>query len=464
MSVISRGEVVIIDDDEDLLNSLEDYLTINQYSVRKSTDADGCLALFEDSPPDMAVIDLGLQDAKKDGIWLLEELRKKEPDVPVVVLSGYARLDVGVSAMRVGAFDFIEKPIVPRYFLEIIRRKIKRRLCAAIRRTNEIKITGRSAAATALSNALEEQAEQTCRLMLLGPIGAGKEYAARCMHQMSLRRAHPFVVVRCRGTSVELFESQMFGEARPKGQHIPGLFEQAEGGTIYLDEVCALSEEVQQKLVSFLVRGKYELPNGKSFVSGDSRVVSGSCENITKRIADGRLRKDLYERLSIAEVIVPPLDIRKEDIPALCDSFVSHYYTCNGLRRREFTTEAMNILQTTDWPGNIRQLRNLVENLLIKDNSGHPVSADDLRGGNALPESALSSGKMEKFWNMNIRDARNEFERQYLVTQINRHGGNVTAACAAIGMERTAVQRKLKGLNVGSEYHAGTRVVVAKAD
>ncbi len=465
MSDIPLGEVVIVDDDEELLDTLEGFLTLRNCSVRKARDAEGCLRLFRAAAPDMAMIDLGLEDAEKDGIWLLQELQALEPDVPVVVLSGYERLEIGVRAMRIGAFDFIEKPIMPQYLFEVIKRTVavgrgrrnNRRLSEALRPA-PVRIAGSSFAAKVLADTLAQHAGSNCRVMVHGPPGAGKEHAARCIHHMSSRNAQPFVTVNCRAGPDEVIEKQMFGQTLNDGGYVPGRLEQVNGGTLYLEEVCALPQETQKKLLGALVRGSFQRAGGGGAVSGiDFRLISGTAQDIERRVEDGLFRKDLYDRLSVAAVHVPPLDARRDDIPDLCVHFAEEFHQNSSFARREFSEAAADALKSLRWEGNIRQLRNLVESVLLRQNGGQPVEADEISERNA--DSFIMSGsQIDELWKMTLREARSEFERQYLISQINRHGGNISIAAKSIGMERSALHRKLKGLEVETKYRSGGRV------
>lgn len=445
------GKVIIVDDDLGLLDNLEELLTIRGLEVRKAADADGCLNLLKSGIPDMAMIDIGLEDENKDGIWLLQKLMKLEPALPVVVLSGYDKLEVGVRAMRLGASDFIEKPIMPQYLLEIIRRTIaigedrkrSRRLGAALV-PPKVHLSGESSAIRNMIGKLQKNAEKNCRIMLLGPAGSGKEHAARYIHQISGRQSQPFLSINCRRETVE---KQIFGEASEDNISL-GFLEQVHEGTIYLDEICAIPIDTQKKLVGALVRNQFERIGG-GLVEFDCRVISGSSENIQSHLDNGTLIQDLFDRLQVVTVDVPPLDVRKEDIPDLCIDLVDDLHQSSGLYRREFSSEALERLQTMPWPGNIRQLRNLVERLLLQCQNGETVELEEVAAATA--DSVLGTEAYEKneiLFKMPLREARNEFERQYLTTQIHRHNGNISIAAKYVGMERSALHRKLKGLQI----------------
>ena len=467
MSDYPLGDVVIVDDDEALLDSFEAFLQFRNCAVRKSVDADGCLREFQTAVPDMAVIDLGLEDEDKDGIWLLHNLQANYPDVPVVVLSGYARLDIGVRAMRIGAFDFIEKPVMPAYLFEVVKRTIvvgqerrmNRRLSQALLE-RPVKIAGSSLAARQMEDTLSQQAEKNCRLMLLGPPGAGKKHAARFIHHMSHRNSKPFVLANCRATSEEAIEKDLFGVALDSGAYIPGKIEQVDGGTIYFDEICALPLAVQQKLVGALVRGKFKRVGGGPVSGIDCRVVSGTAEDIHGYVQNGRLSKDLFERLNVENAGVPPLDVRREDIPELCDHFEEEFHWNCSLMLRGFSDDALDYLKSMNWPGNVRQLRNLVELMLLKNDEGQPVVVEEI--DQKIEDLGDAGSQVSMYWKMTLREARNAFERQYLITQINRHGGNISNAAQSIGMERSALHRKLKGLEVETKAHSGGRIAGLK--
>lgn len=446
-----QGKIIIVDDDVELLDNLEELLTIRGLEVRKAIDADGCLDLLKSGVPDMAMIDIGLEDEKKDGIWLLQQLMELEPALPVVVLSGYDKLEVGVRAMRLGASDFIEKPIMPQYLLEIIRRTIamgedrkrSRRLGAALV-PPEVRLSGKSSAIKNMVGKLQKNAEKNCRIMLLGSAGSGKEHTARYIHQISGRQSQPFLSVNCRRETVE---KQIFGEVSEDNLSL-GFLEQAHEGTIYLDEICAIPINTQKKLVGALVRNQFERIGG-SLVEFDCRVISGSSEDIQSHLENGTLIQDLFDRLQVVTVDVPPLDVRREDIPDLCADLVDDLHRSSGLHRRKFSPEALERLQAMPWPGNIRQLRNLIERLLLQCQDRKTVQIEEVTAVTA--DSMLGAEAYEQneiLFKMPLREARNEFERQYLTTQIHRHNGNISIAAKSVGMERSALHRKLKGLQI----------------
>ncbi len=445
------GKAIIVDDDVELLDNLEELLSIRGLDVQKAVDADGCLQLLKSRVPDMAMIDIGLEDEDKDGIWLLQRLKEMEPDLPVVVLSGYDRLEVGVRAMRLGASDFIEKPIMPQYLLEIIRRTIEvgrdRRLCRRLGSALEppkVRLSGKSNTIKSLTNKLQKNAEKNCRIMLLGPAGSGKEHVARYVHQISGRQSQPFIPVNCRRKSIE---KQLFGKLI-EGTYKVGLLEQVHEGTLYLDEICALPIDAQKRLVSALVRGEYERQNG-GVVTFNCRVISGTSENIENHLKQGTLTQDLFDRLQVVSIEVPALDSRRDDIPALCEDLVRDLHRKCGLKPREFSQAALQRLQTMSWPGNVRQLRNLVERLLFLPHNKGPIDIEEITLMTA--ESMLGAEvyeQNEELLKLPLREARNEFERQYLLTQLQRHNGNISIAAKSVGMERSALHRKIKSLQI----------------
>lgn len=459
------GEVVIVDDDEELLNTLEEFLQLRHCSVRKAVDADGCLKHFQSYPPDMAIIDLGLQDPEKDGIWLLEELSKISPDVPVVVLSGFARLEAGVRAMRVGATDFIEKPILPQYLFEVVKRSIilgrERRRNLRLKQSlysSPSKFVGQSSVSNSLLELIVEYSKKNSRILLTGPIGSGKHHAARYMHDISSRKSEPFIVVNCFGKSPDEIERELFGETLEDGHYVPGKLEQADGGTIYFNEFTYLPLNVQSRLTNALVQRRFQRVGGSSSSPIDFRVISGSSKNLDKLLKDGLLQSDLLGRLGVEKIEVPPLEARRDDIPDLCRYFMDFFCEKDGLNHRKFSEESMICLQSIKWPGNIRQLRNLVERLLLERRGNEIVSIEDIQQSHTGNYKELGGLEIDHLWGKNLRQARGEFERIYLVTQINRFGGSVSNAAEHIGMERTALHRKLKDLGVITKRQHGGRI------
>ena len=464
MTDFSVGDVIIVDDDEELLCSFEDSLGMRDIVVRKATDADGCLEHVASRSPDVAVIDIGLENPEKDGIWLLGKLHAAVPDVPVIVLTGHSHLEVGVRAMRLGAFGYVEKPVSNQYLFEVIlnavklareRRKYRRFFAAKHRKP--VSLVGETVAASRMIDHLKQQAEKNCRVMLFGPLGSGKKLCGRFLHERSPRRDQPFVVAECRAGSEQLLEEKLFGKAETDGSHWPGLLEQADGGTIYFDEVCNLPVAIQQKLVLALVRGQFSRVGGGDVPKIDCRVVSGTAKDVNLCVRQGQLRKDLFDRLNVVSIKVPPLDARRDDIPKLCEHFVNEFHRSGTFPHRTFSDESLDLLKSMSWPGNVRQLRNVVERVLLTGESGNKVLVEEIRGQDENPLLTSNDSQTELFWKMTLREARNEFERQYLIAQINRCGGNISTAAKYIGMERSALHRKLKGLDVETKALFGGR-------
>ncbi len=461
--------ILLVDDNESLLGSLERFFVRkNICTVRSSVDADGCLEhINESGPPDVAIVDIGLPSREgKDGIWLIEQLRALHPDLPVVVLSAY-NIDIGVKAMRVGAWGFAQKPIVLEYLWEIIRRATEfgrlareNRQYKAANFNEQTEFVRASVASRKLWDCLEHQANKNCRVMLLGAIGTGKQHCARVLHEKSeQRRDKPFVVANCQSPCEDLLEEQLFGKSSKDGYHILGLLEQAQGGTIYFNEVCSLPAAIQSKLVRALVRNRYERKGGGVVWGLDCRVVSGTSHDISRYVEDKLFSRDLFDRLNVVSITIPPLNMRRDDIPELTQHFADCFLKQHGLPNRAFSSDAINVLKTMNWSSSAVELRGFVERLVLSGDPSKPITADDIRRKTSGSNAGSRQTGAEKYLKMKLREARNEFERQYLISQINLCGGNISDAAKNIGMERSALHRKLKGLEVETKSLVSRRVM-----
>jgi two-component system nitrogen regulation response regulator NtrX len=378
-----------------------------------------------------------------------------DPLLPVVVISGHGTVETAVTAIRRGAFDYLEKPFQADKLLVTIQRALEN---AALKRENVLlrtrsgassEMVGRSGAMLQLISSVDKVAPTNSRVLISGPPGSGKELIARMIHERSSRAAAPFVIVNAASMEPDRVETELFGEETSDGRTPKiGLFEQAHGGTLLLDEISDMPMAAQSKILRALVDQRFRRVNGRDDVIVDVRVVSSSARDLKAEIGAGRFREDLYYRLNVVPVEVPALDRRREDIPDLVNFFVRRVADASGLQARGFSDDAIAVLQASEWPGNVRQLRNVVERLLILTNGEPPgpITAAHLPGDESSG-GAAAAGSMQMI-SMSLRDAREHFEREYLAMQITRFGGNVSRTAAFIGMERSALHRKLKALGV----------------
>lgn len=454
------SEILIVDDEADIRELVAGILNDEGYDTRVAGDSDSALAAIEARRPSLIVLDIWLQGSRLDGLELLDVIHERHPDLPVVIISGHGNVETAVSAIKKGAYDFIEKPFKADRLILIVRRAME---AYRLRRENselktrigdETMLVGGSPVIAHVRQTVDKVAPTGSRVLITGPSGSGKEVVARLLHSRSRRSAHAFVAINAATMAPERMETELFGtEATATGPRKVGVFEQAHGGTLFLDEVAEMPIETQSKILRVLVEQTFERVGGGPKVKVDVRVVSSSSRDLTDEIAKGRFREDLFHRLNVVPIQVPPLSSRREDIPMLVDHFMGQISKTTGLPPRGISEDAMAALQAHDWPGNIRQLRNNVERLLILT-SGDPtsmVTADMLPAevGSSAQITVSGSGG-EHIMALPLREARETFEREYLMAQISRFGGNISRTAAFIGMERSALHRKLKSLGVAT--------------
>ncbi len=454
------SDILIVDDEADIRELVAGILNDEGYDTRVAGDSDGALAAIEARRPGLVVLDIWLQGSRLDGLEVLDAVHERHPDLPVVIISGHGNVETAVSAIKKGAYDFIEKPFKADRLILIIRRAIE---ASKLKRENdelrnrvgdETTLIGMSPNIAQVRQTIDKVAPTGSRVLITGPSGSGKEIVARLLHARSRRAEGAFIAINTATMAPERMEIELFGtEASAAGPRKVGVFEQAHGGTLFLDEVAEMPIETQSKILRVLVDQTFERVGGGPKVKVDVRVVSSSSRDLQDEIGKGRFREDLYHRLNVVPIQVPPLSARREDIPMLVDHFMGQISRATGLPPRRISEDAMAALQAHDWPGNVRQLRNNVERLLILT-SGDPsavVTADMLPAevGSSAQITVNGSGG-EHIMALPLREARETFEREYLMAQISRFGGNISRTAAFIGMERSALHRKLKSLGVAT--------------
>lgn len=451
-------DILVVDDELDIRELIGGLLEDEGYSARYAADADEALAVLRQRKPALAILDVWLQGSRLDGIALLDEMRAADPGLPVIVISGHGTIETAVAAIRKGAYDFIEKPFKSDKLLLTVERALEatklRRENAELRARTEMhsELIGRSPAATQLRQTIDRVAAANSRVLISGPAGSGKELIARLIHARSPRAAGQFVPVSAAMMNPERVEEELFGAERADGgvERI-GLLEQAHGGTLFLDEVGDMPLATQGKLLRMLVEQRFRRIGGGVDVEVNVRVLSSSSRDLRTLITQGRFREDLYHRLAVVPVEVPPLSDRREDIPLLVEHFIDRLTAMSGLSPRQIGEDAMAALQAHSWPGNVRQLRNNVERVLIlaTGDPAHPITLDALPSEVVGRENGPGGMDTERMIALPLRDARENFEREYLRAQISRFGGNISRTASFIGMERSALHRKLKSLGIG---------------
>lgn len=444
-------EILVVDDEADIRELVGGILEDEGFSVRTAGNSTDALAAVRQRAPKAVVLDIWLKGSELDGLEILTLLKEMDPLIPVVVLSGHGTVETAVTAIRRGAFDYIEKPFQADKLIVTLQRAIEN---AELKRENSqlrarspssAELVGGSQAVCALLSAVEKVAPTNSRVLISGPPGSGKELVSRLIHEKSSRASGPFVLVSAANMDPERVEAELFGDEPADGRAVKiGLFEQAHTGTLVLDEISDMPLATQSKILRVLIDQRFRRRNGREDVSVDVRVVSTTARDLKSEIAAGRFREDLYYRLNVVPIEVPALDRRREDIPELVNYFVRRVADASGLQARPFSDDAIAVLQASEWPGNVRHLRNVVERLLILTNGEPfgPITAE------YLPKESGSDAGSIQLISMSLRDAREHFEREYLAMQITRFGGNVSRTAAFIGMERSALHRKLKALGV----------------
>ncbi len=461
-------DILIVDDEPDIRMLVDGILRDEGYDTRQAGDSDAAIAAFRARRPSLVVLDVWLQGSRLDGLGILQTLHGEEPQVPVVMISGHGTIETAVQAIQQGAYDFIEKPFQSDRLLLVVRRALEAAQLARenaelrLRAGPEMELTGEGSAISLLRAAVEKVAPTGSRVLISGPAGSGKEVVARLIHARSRRAAGPFVALNCAVLNPGRFEEELFGvEAGAEPMTQPrraGVLERAHGGTLVLDEVSDMPLETQGKIVRALQDQTFERIGGSQRVKVDVRVLSTTNKDLQAEIAAGRFREDLFYRLAVVPLRVPALKERREDIPALARHFLRRSAETGGMPMRELSTDAVTALQANDWPGNVRQLRNLVDWLLIMAPGGpsDPIRADMLPPeiGSAAPV-LFNADPGADVMALPLREARDLFETQYLQAQLLRFGGNISRTAQFVGMERSALHRKLKQLGVGGEERGG---------
>ena len=464
------SDILIVDDERDIRELIGDILKDEGYSVRLAGTSDSAMAEINKEPPALLILDIWLKDSQMDGIDILKAVKRDNPDVPVVIISGHGNIEIAVAAIKQGAYDFIEKPFNIDQLMVVITRAMEtsrlRRENSVLKRKDvgELEMVGSSASFKALKSQLEKVTKSNGRVMLTGPAGVGKEVAARYIHAHSDRQSAPFIVVSSASIEPDQMEERLFGRETSERGVEQVLLEQAHGGFVYFDEVADMPMGTQSKILRVLVDQQFQRVGGTDKVRVDLRVISSTSRDLQAAIAADTFRQELYHRLNVVPIDVPSLEDRREDIPVLAAFFIDMFNRDQGLPAREISDEAQALLQTMPWPGNVRQLKNVIERVLILGDGTGPIETRELP---ANEDPVVDEGRVVlsgALATLPLREARELFEREYLLTQINRFGGNISRTATFVGMERSALHRKLKSLGVVTSNKSGARVAHVEDD
>ena len=452
-------EVLVVDDEADIRELVSGVLEDEGYAVRTAADSTAAIDAIEDRRPSLVLLDVWLQGSKLDGLQILEEIKRRDSSLPVIVISGHGNLDTAVAAIREGAVDFIEKPFKADKLLHLVSRATE---TERLRRENEAlkermgaddNLSGTSVAINTVRATLKRVAPTGSRVMINGPAGVGKEIAARMIHNWSPRASAPFIVVSSAMMSPDRVEEELFG-TEVGGVTRPGLLEQAHGGTLFLDEIADMPITTQGKILRVLTDQSYSRVGGQRPIKVDVRVLSATARDLAEEIQAGRFREDLFYRLNVVPVRIPPLRERREDIPVLVERFLARFATDRRVHPPAISKDALAALQAHEWPGNVRQLRNIIERTMILapgdrvdkiDLDLLPAEVVETQGMVGVPAASMA------IMGSPLREARENFEREYLKVQIRRFSGNISRTASFIGMERSALHRKLKALGIGDK-------------
>ncbi|MGA8158715.1 MAG: sigma-54 dependent transcriptional regulator [Rhodoplanes sp.] len=453
------SDILIVDDEADIRDLVAGILEDEGYGTRTARDSDEALNVINARRPSLVFLDIWLQGSKLDGLQLLSSIKGEHPELPVVMISGHGNIETAVAAIKQGAYDFIEKPFKADRLVLVAERALENlRLRREVKELKQLSpsptsLVGHSVALNHLRQTIEKVAPTNSRILIVGPSGAGKELAARAIHILSHRATGPFVVINAAAITPERMETELFGIEQSNGgqQSKVGALEEAHAGTLFIDEIADMPRETQSKILRVLVEQTFQRVNGSTKVAVDVRIISSTARNLEEEIAAGKFREDLFHRLSVVPIRVPPLAERREDIPELIEYFQEQISQATGLPKRRIGDDALAVLQSHDWPGNVRQLRNNVERLMILA-GGDPdaiITASMLPPdvGSMVPNMPRGNGG-EHLMGMPLREAREAFEREYLRAQISRFGGNISRTAEFVGMERSALHRKLKALGM----------------
>ena len=447
-------EILVIDDNSDIRQLISSILIDNGLKVREAANYEQALLEIKKKLPDVAVIDVKLDKGDNDGIELLKHLKKIDDDVPVIMISGHANVQMAVDSLKLGAFEFIQKPFSTERLLNFLKRALenvelkKDKLALENKLFHSYEIIGNSQAIQKIRNLINKLKKAESRIFISGPAGSGKELVARQIHKQSSRAKKPFVVVNGALLDPQKYELELFGSENANDTTSYGFFEKARDGTLLIDEITEIPLETQAKILRVLIDQKFRRVNGSKEINVNVRIISTSNKNIREEVDKGNFREDLYHRLNVVPIYLPPLRDRVEDIPDLLNYFTKKIAELNGINETKLDTN-FDLYYKYEWPGNVRELRNLVERISILSVNENPSNINNLvEDALSIKNASKNLDSYENVFSYPLKEAREKFEKNYLTSQLKKHKGNISKTAEFIGMERSALHRKLKTLGV----------------
>ena len=447
-------EILIIDDNAEIRLILDEILTETGFKTRLAANYNQALTEIDKKLPDVAIIDVKLDKSENDGIELLSHIKTKNKDLPVIIISGHANIEMAIKSLKSGAFEFIQKPFDRERLVNFVNRAVEN-----INLKNENKklksklfqsfdLVGSSQNIISIKDQIDRLSVSDSRIFINGPTGSGKELIARKIHNKSKRSNGPFVILNGALLDIKKYEEELFGEEKDDGSISYGALEKASGGFLMIDEVTDIPLETQSKILRVIIDQKFKRLNGNHDINVDVRIVCSTSKEINKEISNGNFREDLYHRLNVFSINVAPLSQRVEDIPLLVNYFTREI--CKSYNRKEFKINDNNYLLNYNWPGNVRELKNLIERIAILDSNGSNDKILEIIK-ESLSKSLEDNFSITENLSIPLREARENFEKEYLTTQLKKFGGNISKTSKFVGMERSALHRKLKQLGITEE-------------
>ena len=444
-------EILIVDDNSDIRFILDELIKEAGYKTRLAANFNQALTEIDKKLPDVAILDVKLDKGDNDGIQLLDHIKKKNLDIPVIMISGHANIEMAISSLKSGAFEFIQKPFDKERLLNFVNRAVENYNLKNENKNLNSKLfhsfdlIGKSSNITSIKDQIQKLSQSESRVFISGPTGSGKELISRKIYKNSKRKDGPFIIINGALLDAKKYELELFGEERNNGSIIYGALEKASGGVLLIDEVTEIPLETQSKILRVIIDQKFKRLNGNHDIKVDVRIICSNSKDMIKEIKNGNFREDLYHRLNVFNIKIEPLNKRIEDIPLLIEYFIENI--CSTYNYKSFSIKDNNYLLNYDWPGNVRELRNLIERIAILSPGENNEKIIEIIK-ESLSKSIDDSFSVTDTLSIPLREARESFEKEYLISQLKKFSGNISKTAKFVGMERSALHRKLKILGV----------------